>query len=68
MIISNATPLVAFSRIGRLDLLRETLAEPLVIPAAVASEVLDYQSDEPGGIDLERETWIRTQPVEDQPR
>ncbi len=66
MIISNATPLIAFSRIGRLDLLHETVAGPLVIPTAVASEILDHESGEPGSIDLERETWIRVQPVEDE--
>lgn len=66
MIISNATPLIAFSRIGRLDLLRETVAEPLVIPAAVASEISEYERGEPGGIDLAQETWIRTQAVEDE--
>ncbi len=66
MIISNATPLIAFSRIGRLDLLRETVAEPLVIPAAVADEILDYETGEPGSIDFAQETWIQTQSVQDQ--
>ncbi len=66
MIISNATPLIAFSRIGRLDLLRETVAEPLVIPAAVADEILDYETGEPGSIDFTQETWIQTQSVQDQ--
>lgn len=66
MIISNATPLIAFSRIGRLDLLRTTVAEPLVIPAAVASEISDYESGEVGSIDLARETWIRTRTVQDE--
>ena len=66
MIISNATPLIAFSRIGRLDLLRKTLAEPLVIPMAVANEISDYQSGEASSIELAQETWIRTQSVEDE--
>ncbi len=66
MIISNATPLIAFSRIGRLDLLRETVAQDLVIPVAVASEISDYESGEQGGIDLARETWITTRSVEDE--
>lgn len=68
MIISNATPLIAFSRIGRLDLLRETVAEPLVIPAVVASEISDYERGEPGSLDLAHETWIRTRSVEDEQR
>ncbi len=66
MIISNATPLIAFSRIGRLDLLRETIAEPLVIPAAVASEISDYEGGKPGSIALAHETWIQTRSVEDE--
>ena len=66
MIISNATPLIAFSRIGRLDLLRKTVAEPLVIPSAVASEISGYERGEPGGIDLAHESWIRTRSVEDE--
>ncbi len=66
MIISNATPLIAFSRIGRLDLLRETVTESLVIPAAVAIEISDYESGEPGSIDLAREAWIQTRSVVDE--
>ncbi len=66
MIISNATPLIAFSRIGRLDLLRETVAEPLVIPEAVAGEISDYERGEAGSIDLANEAWIQTQSVEDE--
>ena len=66
MIISNATPLIAFSRIGKLPLLRRTVAEPLVVPRAVAQEVSDHQAGRPGGVDLARESWIRTQPVADE--
>jgi len=66
VIISNATPLIAFSRIGRLDLLRKVVAEPLVIPAAVASEISDYERDKSGRIDLTHETWIQTRSVEDE--
>ncbi len=66
MIISNATPLIAFARIGRLSLLREVVAEPLVIPAAVAHEISDYESGEPGSIELAGETWIRTRSVADE--
>ena len=65
MIISNATPLIAFARIGRLDLLRATLGEPLVIPAAVAHEISDYENGELASIDLARETWIQTRQVAD---
>lgn len=68
MIISNATPLIAFSRIGQLELLRRTLAEPLTIPSAVAYEIEDYQAGRAGSIDLTQETWIQTLAVPDEQR
>lgn len=63
MIISNATPLIAFSRIGQLPLLRKTVAEPLIVPAAVAEEISDYETNRPGGVDLGRESWIEVRSV-----
>lgn len=59
MIISNATPLISFARIGELGLLHQVVGEPLVIPAAVAQELEDYERDLPGSIDLVRERWIQ---------
>ena len=38
MIISNATPLIAFARIQRLDLLHQVVGA-LVIPEEVANEI-----------------------------
>lgn len=66
MIITNATPLIAFSRIGQLSLLRKTVAEPLIVPAAVAREISDYERDRPGSIDLSQERWIEAQSVADE--
>jgi predicted nucleic acid-binding protein len=65
VIISNATPLIAFSRIGQLPLLRKTIAEPLVVPAAVAREISEYETGRPGGIDLAQESWLETRSVAD---
>jgi hypothetical protein len=64
VIISNATPLIAFSRIDQLPLLRRLVAEPLVIPVAVAEEISDYRPDHP--IDFRRESWIKIQAVKDE--
>lgn len=62
MIISNATPLIAFARIDRLDLLRKVVGK-LVIPVAVEQEISGYIQNKPGVIDLSKETWITVQAV-----
>jgi uncharacterized protein len=59
VIISNATPLISFARIGELPLLRRVVGEPLVIPEAVVEELSDYGRDLPGSLDLSREGWIQ---------
>ena len=51
MIISNATPLIAFARIGQLELLRKVV-ENLIIPQAVAHEISEYTQTKRGIIDL----------------
>lgn len=63
MIVSNATLLITFSRIGRLDLLREVIGETLVIPEAVAAEIAGAPRASRGVIDLAREPWIRIESV-----
>ncbi len=62
MIISNATPLIAFARIDRLDLLRQVVGQ-LVIPVAVEQEISGYSQNKPGVIELSKETWITVQAV-----
>ena len=61
MIVSNSTPLIAFTRINQLPLLRSVVGE-LVIPAAVAEEIADYPGKR-GRIDLAQEPWIRVEYV-----
>lgn len=68
MIVSNATPLISFARIGELDLLRRVVGEPLTIPDAVAKEIETYQRDRQARIDLAREDWIRPLAVADDQR
>lgn len=41
MIISNATLLIAFARIGQLELLQK-IVENLIMPQAVADEISEY--------------------------
>jgi predicted nucleic acid-binding protein len=61
-IISNATPLIAFARIGQLPLMQKVVGQ-LVIPAAVAEEISAYRGSGAGQIDLSQETWIRVEPL-----
>ena len=63
MIISNATPLIAFARIGQLELLRKVV-ENLIIPQAVAQEISEYTQTKRGVIDLSQEEWITVQSVQ----
>lgn len=57
MIVSNATPLIAFAKINQLSLLKKIVGN-LVIPAAVAREISTYPVGKSGFIDLQQETWI----------
>jgi predicted nucleic acid-binding protein len=63
MIICNATPLIAFARIQRLDILHRTVGE-LVIPAGVANEIQGYRGGHYGEIILSDEPWITVQKVQ----
>lgn len=64
MIISNATPLITYAKIGQLSLL-EKIVGKLVIPNAVAQEISIYTQNKPGFIDLKKETWIEIQSITD---
>jgi len=63
MIICNATPLIAFARIGQLALLRKVVGT-LVIPDGVAREIAVYSDMQHGIIDLAQEPWISVQTVQ----
>lgn len=63
MIISNATPLIAFARIQRLELLHQVIGT-LVIPEEVANEIRGYHGGHYAKIDLKQEAWIAVQAVQ----
>lgn len=64
-IICNATPLIAFSRISQLSLLQQVV-QRIVIPQAVADELLAYVSAQGvGSVNLEQESWIQTRLIKD---
>jgi predicted nucleic acid-binding protein len=61
MRISNATPLIAFARIGELALLAR-LVQRLAVPEAVWHEVTDDPT-QPGAEAIRQATWIDVYPV-----
>lgn len=64
MIISNATPLIAFARIRQLPLF-EKVVRKIIIPQAVADEILTHTtSPYSGNITVSQEPWIHIQPIQ----
>lgn len=64
MIVADAGPIVAFARIGRLDLLRQVFGE-IVIPRAVYDDLAVKGKGRPGAQDAERAEWIRRKDIKD---
>ena len=62
-VIGNATPLIAFARIGQLQLMRKVIGQ-LVIPNAVAEEVTNYRGSTAGKISLKEEPWIHVEELQ----
>lgn len=63
MIISNATPLIAFARIGQMSLFQKVVGS-VIIPEAVAREISEYAKNRQGVIDVSQEDWISIQSVQ----
>ena len=64
-IVSNATPLIAFAKIGQLPLMQKIVGN-LIIPEAVAQEISAYSSTAPGSIILADEPWIQVESLQSQ--
>lgn len=63
VIVSNATPIIAFSRINRLDLFRQ-ITGAIVIPQEVEKELYGHRrTDVPA---LKRSNWIKVRKVKSQ--
>jgi predicted nucleic acid-binding protein len=57
MIVADAGPIIAFTRIGRLDLLHQAVGE-MMIPEAVYEEVVLKGAGKSGAAEVERrEVW-----------
>jgi uncharacterized protein len=65
MIVADAGPIIAYARMGRLDLLRRVVGE-LVIPDAVFQELTGQGHERPGAAEVTNAKWIRRHAVSDQ--
>lgn len=61
IIVSNTSPLIALSAIGRFGLLRDLYGE-IWIPESVHQEVLGTTPDRPGVVEIQA-PWVRSRPV-----
>jgi predicted nucleic acid-binding protein len=65
MIVADTGPLIAFARLGRLNLLHQVV-EALVIPEAVYEELVGRGHDRPGAAEVAQGGWIHRRTVTDQ--
>lgn len=61
-VVSNASPLIGLARIGELELLQQLYGE-LVIPEAVAREVVLEGAGLPAADQVRKAAWIKTQTI-----
>ena len=64
MIVADTGPLIAFARIGRLDLLQQVVGQ-LVIPQAVYDDLVLKGRGRSGAAELERASWIQRRAITD---
>ena len=64
MIVADTGPIIAFARLGRLDLLRQVV-EALVIPDAVYEELVGRGTTRPGAAEVEHGGWMHRRAVAD---
>jgi hypothetical protein len=63
-IVSDAGPILSFTRAGRLEILRQVVGE-LIIPEAVVEELAVRGKGRPGADKIELGTWIKRENVQD---
>lgn len=64
IVVSDASPLVALSAVGKLDLL-PTLYGEVVVPPAVYREAVTDAVGQPGQADRAAATWLRVEALTD---
>jgi len=65
MIVSDSGPIIAFSRIGRLDILHELFSR-VIIPDAVHDELIMKGQGRQGAIEISQSLWIQHRTVANQ--
>jgi uncharacterized protein len=55
--ICDSSPLILYSRLGRLDLLRDVFSQ-IIVPPAVWTEVVTEGMGRPGSADIAKADWI----------
>lgn len=61
-VVSNATPLIALAKIGKVDLLREFFEE-IYIPDAVYEDIVTKGQDRPGTEEVKNAKWLKRKSV-----
>jgi predicted nucleic acid-binding protein len=59
LIVSDSGPLIAFSRISQLNLLRDTVGQ-LIVPIAVFNELVSQGHGRPGSEEIAAADWINS--------
>ncbi len=62
VIVSDSSPLIAFSRINQIELL-QTIIGSILIPEEVAREISEYGKGKKGVIDISNYSWIEVKKV-----
>jgi hypothetical protein len=62
IVVSDASPLIALSAIGQLEILHALYGQTL-IPEAVRQEVVEAGLGRPGGTEIKTAAWVSAQPV-----
>jgi predicted nucleic acid-binding protein len=60
IVVSDATPLIALAKVGRLELLK-VLFGTIRIPQSVYDEVVTDSKGRPGSLEVSQASWITTQ-------
>ncbi|MCX6044587.1 MAG: hypothetical protein NT075_05695 [Chloroflexi bacterium] len=64
IVVSDATPLIALTKIGQLPLLYELLG-PVIVPQAVYIEVVEQGAGRSGVTEIASASWIQVQAITD---
>ena len=62
MIVSDSGPIIAFSRIGRLDILKSLVGQ-IIVPMGVYEELVTKGEGRPGAAEVRRSAWIQHREV-----